>query len=94
MCIRDSHSSGQWDTSCAGKFTELAVSLAIGTAQTKGYRDVIATASHSSSRAAVQQGGCEEKTVSQGKTRHTLRFDGTRYRIPKGLRSIDSETAG
>jgi hypothetical protein len=42
----------------------------------------------------VQQGGCEEKTVSQGKTRHTLRFDGTRYRIPKGLRSIDSETAG
>jgi len=88
------HSSGQWDTSCAGKFTERAVSLAMGTAQTKGYRDLVATDSHSSSRAAVQQGGCEEKTVSQGKTRHTLRFDGTRYRIPKGLRSIDSETAG
>ncbi|MFC0259445.1 PA3715 family protein [Achromobacter marplatensis] len=88
------HSSGQWDTSCAGKFTERAVSLAMGTAQTKGYRDLVATDSHSSSRAAVQQGGCEEKTVSQGKTRHTLRFDGTRYRIPKGLRAIDSETAG
>lgn len=88
-------SSGQWDTTCAGEFKERAVTLAIGTAQTKGYRDLVATDSHATSRAAVQQdGGCSEKNVNQGKTRHTLRFDGKRYRIPKALRSMDSETAG
>jgi hypothetical protein len=88
------HSSGVWDTTCAGEFSESAVSLAMGNAQRRGYRDLIATESHSTSRAAVQQGGCVEKTVKQGKTRHTLSFDGKRYRIPKALRSMDRDTAG
>lgn len=87
-------SSGQWDTQCAGNYSERAVSLAIGDTQRKGYRDLIATESHSASRAAVQQGGCVEKTVKEGKTRHTLRFDGKRYRIPEPLRSLDRDPPG
>lgn len=87
-------SSGQWDTTCAGEFSESAVSLAIGNGQRHGYRDLIATESHSASRAAVQQGDCMEKTIKQGKTRHTLTYDGKRYRIPRALRSMDRETAG
>lgn len=88
------HSSGEWDTTCAGEFSEIAVSLAIGDTQRRGYRNLIATESYSASRASVQQGGCEEKTIKQGKTRHTLSFDGKRYRIPKALRSMDRDTAG
>ncbi|MCD0497831.1 hypothetical protein LP085_13275 [Achromobacter sp. MY14] len=88
------HSSGEWDTTCAGEFSEIAVSLAIGDTQRRGYRNLIATESYSASRASVQQGGCEEKTIKQGKTRHTLTFDGKRYRIPKALRSMDRDTAG
>lgn len=87
-------SSGEWDTSCAGEFNERAVSLAIGKAQSKGYRDLIASESYSSSRAAVQQGDCKETKVKDGKTRHTLRFDGKRYRIPERLRSMDRDIAG
>jgi len=87
-------SSGVWDTTCAGEFSERAVSLAMGDTQRRGYRNLIATESHSASRAAVQQGGCEEKTIKQGKTRHTLSFDGKRYRIPKALRSMDRDIAG
>lgn len=88
------HSSGEWDTTCAGEFSEIAVSLAIGDTQRRGYRNLLATESYSASRASVQQGGCEEKTIKQGKTRHTLSFDGKRYRIPKALRSMDRDTAG
>lgn len=92
--IAVNRSSGVWDTTCAGEFSESAVSLAIGDAQRRGYRNLIATESHSASRASVQQGGCVEKTVKQGKTRHTLSFDGKRYRIPKALRSMDRDIAG
>lgn len=86
-------SAGEWDTSCAGQFNERAVSLAIGKGKNKGYLDLIANETHSASRAAVQQGDCTEKTVEDGKTRHMLRFDGKRYRIPERLRSMDRNPA-
>lgn len=87
-------SSGEWDTNCAGKFNESAVSLAIGKGQSKGYRDLVANEARSTSHGAVQQGGgCTERTMQDGTTRHTLRFDGKRYRIPERLRSMDSAPA-
>jgi len=87
-------SSGEWDTNCAGEFTERTVSLAMDAAQTQGLRDIVATESYESSRSAVQHGDCVEKTVDKGKTPHTLKFDGQRYRIPESLRALDRENAG
>ena len=87
-------SNGEWDTNCAGEFTEHAVSLAMSGTLTRGYRDIVATDAYESSRAAVQHGECEEKTLSKGKTPRTLKFDGQRYLIPEPLRSLDRETAG
>lgn len=86
-------SGGEWDTNCAGEFTERSVSLAMGEAQTQGLRDLVATESYESSRSAVQHGDCVEKTLDKGKTTHTLKFDGRRYQIPKALRSMDREPA-
>ncbi|MGE8686458.1 MAG: hypothetical protein ACN6PJ_04925 [Achromobacter sp.] len=87
-------SSGEWDTNCAGEFNERAVSLAMGGAQGQGYRDIIATESHSASRAAPQDGDCVERPINKGRTRHTLRFDGEQYRIPGPLRAMDATPAG
>lgn len=87
-------SSGEWDTNCAGKFSERASSVSMDTAQTNGYRNLIAIESHESSRAAVQHGDCREKTVDKGKTRHIMKFDGKQYLIPETLRSLDRDTAG
>ncbi|MNT43142.1 hypothetical protein D3C72_1795980 [compost metagenome] len=87
-------SNGEWDTNCAGEFTERSVSLAMGGGSANGLRDLTATESHESSRAAMQHGDCVEKILDKGKTTRTLKFDGRRYPIPEPLRSLDRETAG
>ncbi len=87
-------SNGEWDTNCAGEFTERSVSLAMGSTTANGFRDLVATESRESSRAAMQHGDCVEKVLDQGKTTRTLKFDGRRYQIPDSLRSLDRETAG
>ncbi|MEN4920546.1 hypothetical protein ABE485_17880 [Achromobacter spanius] len=87
-------SNGEWDTNCAGEFTERSVSLAMGGGSANGLRDLTATESHESSRAAMQHGDCVEKILDKGKTTRTLKFDGRRYQIPEPLRSLDRETAG
>lgn len=81
-------STGEWDTTCAGRFSETHLTLAMNG------RNLIATEKTEESRAGVKDKDCVESTVSQGKKRHTLPYQDGQFHIPVDMVSMDNEYSG
>jgi len=81
------HDSGEWDSSCTGRFEQLRTMLSVGKSASNGYADLQLSRTLVQSRAQMQEDqGCTEKAMPAHFNTVTLRYDGERYRVPKSLR--------
>ncbi|CAN7387556.1 hypothetical protein [Variovorax paradoxus] len=81
------HDSGEWDSSCTGRFEQLRTMLSVGKSASNGYADLQLSRTLVQSRAQMQEDqSCTEKAMPARFNTVTLRYDGERYRVPKSLR--------
>ena len=83
--------SGEWDTNCAGDFTQRKSVLAMTKEQHEGFFDIRVSQSSERSTAVLTgkgQGDCKETTEKAVKTQETLRYDGKQYVVPSKLKSL------
>ena len=81
------HDSGEWDSSCTGRFEQLRTMLSVGKSASNGYADLQLSRTLVQSRAQMQEDqGCTEKAMPARFNTVTLRYDGEGYRVPKSLR--------
>lgn len=80
------HDSGEWDSTCTGRFEQLRTMLSVGKSASNGYADLQLWRTLVQSRAQMQEDqGCTEKAMPARFNTVTLRYDGERYRVPKSL---------
>ena len=80
------HDSGEWDSTCTGRFEQLRTMLSVGKSASNGYADLQLSRTLVQSRAQMQEDqGCTEKAMPARFNTVTLRYDGERYRVPKSL---------
>lgn len=80
------HDSGEWDSTCTGRFEQLRTMLSVGKSASNGYADLQLSRTLVHSRAQMQEDqGCTEKAMPARFNTVTLRYDGERYRVPKSL---------
>jgi hypothetical protein len=80
------HDSGEWDSTCTGRFEQLRTMLSVGKSTSNGYADLQLSRTLVQSRAQMQEDqGCTEKAMPARFNTVTLRYDGERYRVPKSL---------
>ena len=78
--------SGEWDSTCSGRFEKLRTMLSIGKSASNGYADLQLARTLVQSHAQPQEDqGCTEKAAPARFNTVTLRYDGERYRVPKLL---------
>ncbi|BEP48701.1 hypothetical protein LJR260_002377 [Variovorax paradoxus] len=81
------HDSGEWDSSCTGRFEQLRTMLSVGKSASNGYADLQLSRTLVQGRAQMQEDqSCTEKAMPARFNAVTLRYDGERYRVPKSLR--------
>lgn len=83
---------GEGDTNCAGSFHTSQVSLAISPAKHDGYHDItVVERMDTDNPLPDNTGECQShpgKSVSQT---YRLRYDGSRYTVPAGLKGLEPE---
>ncbi|MEJ1166483.1 hypothetical protein V9K97_22455 [Variovorax sp. CCNWLW186] len=80
------HDSGEWDSTCTGRFEKLRTMLSVGKSASNGYADLQLSRTLVQSHAQMQEDqGCTEKALPARFSNVTLRYDGERYRVPKSL---------
>ena len=80
------HDSGEWDSTCTGRFEQLRTMLSVGKSASNGYADLQLSRTLVQSRAQMQEDqSCTEKAMPARFNSVTLRYDGERYRVPKSL---------
>jgi len=78
--------SGEWDSTCTGRFEKLRTMLSVGKSASSGYADLQLARTLVQSHAQPQEDqGCAEKALPARYNTVTLRYDGERYRVPKLL---------
>ncbi len=83
--------SGEWDTNCAGDFTQRKSVLAMSGERHEGFYDIRVSQSSESSKAVLtgkDQSDCKETTEKAVKTQETLRYDGKQYVVPASAKSL------
>lgn len=79
-------SNGEWDTQCAGHFSELHRTLAMSDTSSHGRTDiVVATRGEERENRPDANGTCSENTRPKAYPPVSLHFDGTRFVVPKEL---------
>lgn len=83
--------SGEWDTNCAGDFTQRKSVLAMASERHEGFFDIRVSQNSERSKAALvgkNQSDCKETTEKAVKTQETLRYDGKQYVVPANAKSL------
>lgn len=83
--------SGEWDTNCAGDFTQRKSVLAMSSERHEGFYDIRVSQSSEHSKAVLtgkSQSDCKETTEKAVKTQETLRYDGKQYIVPAKAKSL------
>ena len=85
-----SQSQGEWDTRCAGDFTDISRTLTIAPTHHQGYAD-IQLAEKTATRKMTQgkDGQCNDQPAPVGRKSYTLVYDGKHYALPKDLRPLE-----
>ncbi|MBU6959565.1 hypothetical protein KRR23_17725 [Pseudomonas sp. CVAP len=76
---------GEWDTNCAGEFSNIKRTLDIAKTSSHGFADLIVKSVTTGSQDSVKNGECESKDTVGKTVLTTLRYDGQRYVVPKEL---------
>lgn len=77
--------SGEWDGNCAGTFSSIARSLAVGPANSSGYA-TLRVGETSKERVSKQTSSdCVSKDGTPKRSTTTLNYNGTAYSVPKAL---------
>ncbi|MBB2817130.1 UNVERIFIED_ORG: hypothetical protein GGD59_000347 [Rhizobium esperanzae] len=87
VVVRESH--GEWDTVCAGEFSETTRTLSMVPSAKDTVADIIVTEKTTTS---VNRVGTDNDCNSEDKTttdKHRLRYDGSGYGVPKDLKRVD-----
>lgn len=87
--IEVSSSRGEWDTNCAGEFSETQRTLAMDTKRDNGYAGLMVNSVHQERRNVEQGGDCKSVDSPVSKTQQRLRYDGRRYPLTKELRGVE-----
>lgn len=80
--------SGEWDTNCAGEFSNIKRTLDIAKTSSHGFADLIVKSVTTGSQDSVKNGECESKDTVGKTVLTTLRYDGQRYVVPKELKGL------
>lgn len=87
IVVGESH--GEWDTACAGEFSEVTRTLSMVSSAKAAFADIIVTEKLTTSANTV---GTDNDCHSEDKTtivKHRLRFDGSGYGVPNDLKRIE-----
>jgi hypothetical protein len=76
---------GEWDTNCTGSFETVRGSLAVARTTSNGYADLLLRQTRSDTVSLAQGEECVTHERPARFASSTLQFDGTRYRVPKGV---------
>lgn len=81
---------GEWDTNCAGSFSQTKRTLAMASAAHNGYADITITEAKSSSTNVVDKAGeCQSHDAKPLRTTYRLAHDGKQYVVPKVLAPLE-----
>ena len=81
---------GEWDTNCAGSFSQTKRTLAMASAAHNGYADITITEAKSSSTNVVDKAGeCQSHDAKPQRTTYRLAHDGKQYVVPKVLAPLE-----
>jgi hypothetical protein len=85
---------GEWDTRCAGEFSDTQSTVAIDGKRDNGYAGLLVNSVERSSRSVAKGEDCDEVDGGTDKSNVRLRYDGREYVVPKGLRGFDDDYIG
>lgn len=81
---------GEGDGSCAGSFQSSQVSLAMSPASHHGYHDITVFERVDTDNWSVDENGeCQSHPGKSVKRTYRLRYDGSRYQFPEGLKALE-----
>ncbi|MBW8809046.1 MAG: hypothetical protein JF591_09450 [Lysobacter sp.] len=86
---------GEWDTRCAGEFTDTRRTLAMDAKRDNGYAGLLLnTVAHTTRNVAKGSEDCDEVDGGTDKSSVRLRYDGREYAVPKDLRGFEDDYIG
>ncbi|MER8464113.1 hypothetical protein [Mesorhizobium sp. M1396] len=81
---------GEGDASCAGSFQSSQVGLAMSPASHHGYHDITVAERVDTDNPSVDENGeCQSHPGKSAKRTYRLRYDGSRYQFPEGLKALE-----
>lgn len=87
-------SQGEWDTRCAGEFTDTRRTISVDAKRDNGYAGLLLNTVASTSRSVAKGEDCDEVDGGTEKSSVRLRYDGREYVVPKDLRGFDDDYIG
>lgn len=85
---------GEWDTRCAGEFTDTRRTISVDAKRDNGYAGLLLNTVASTSRSVAKGEDCDEVDGGTEKSSVRLRYDGREYVVPKDLRGFDDDYIG
>lgn len=85
---------GEWDTNCAGEFTDTRRTVAIDGKRDNGYAGLLVNSVERITRNVPRGEDCKEVDGGKKTSSARLRYDGRRYPVPEALRGFDDDYAG
>lgn len=85
---------GEWDTRCAGEFTDTRRTISVDAKRDNGYAGLLLNTVASTSRSVAKGEDCDEVDGGTDKSSVRLRYDGREYAVPKDLRGFDDDYIG
>jgi len=83
---------GEGDTNCAGSFYSSQVSLAMSPAIHHGYHDIAVVEQMDTDQPSPDKDGeCQSHPGKALKRTYRLRYDGSRYQFPAGLKALEPD---
>ncbi|HEY3198551.1 MAG TPA: hypothetical protein VGJ57_11100 [Nitrospirales bacterium] len=79
---------GEWDTQCAGHFSQTDRTIKMGRPVNKGFADLIVTSTTINTENRMIEDECNEVSQKPITAQFTLRYDGKAYVIPPELRGL------
>jgi len=83
------NSRGEWDTNCAGEFTDVKSTLIFSSEKTNGYFDILVKSKITESKAYIDENGdCDAKDKITTKT-NWLKFNGEEYKNNRVITTLE-----
>lgn len=85
---------GEWDTRCAGEFTDTRRTISVDAKRDNGYAGLLLNTVARTTRNVPKGEDCDEVDGGTDKSSVRLRYDGRQYVVPKDLRGFEDDYIG